>query len=70
MKEVSIIINGVRYDAVEGTQCLQCDLFKGVCNIYSTTHGVKPLSRCPLKKGHVFKKSNKKKLRNENKNRN
>lgn len=26
MNEVSIIINGVRYDAVEGERCLDCDL--------------------------------------------
>lgn len=60
MNEVSIIINGVRYDAEKGTRCLQCDLFKGICNIYSTTHRVEPLSRCPLKDGYVFKKSDKK----------
>lgn len=59
MDEVSIIIDGVRYDAEEGTRCLQCDLFKGICNIYSTTHRVKPLSRCPLKDGYIFKKSTK-----------
>lgn len=33
MNEVSIIINGVRYDAVEeeGAGCVQCDL-RGDCN--------------------------------------
>ena len=35
MNEVSIIINGVRYDVVEenGSSCRQCDLIK-VCNNY------------------------------------
>lgn len=58
--QVSIIINGVRYDAVDGTKCLKCDLFKGICNIYSTAHRAEPLERCPLKDGYVFKKSDKK----------
>lgn len=26
--EVSIIINGTRYDAVDGSSCTQCDLFE------------------------------------------
>jgi hypothetical protein len=59
MNEVSIIINGVRYDAEEGTRCQQCDLFNGICRIYSTTHCVKPLLRCPLRDGYFFKKSTK-----------
>jgi hypothetical protein len=35
MADVSIIINGVRYDAVDGngSSCRQCDLIK-VCNNY------------------------------------
>lgn len=34
MNEVSIIINGVRYDAVEkdGSSCRQCDLKQGCYN--------------------------------------
>lgn len=28
MNEVSIIINGVRYDAVSGDKCGDCDLYK------------------------------------------
>ena len=57
MNEVSIIINGVRYDAVEiehdrpAYLCEHCDLDNNGCNI---------LSSCPLELFYVFKKSNKK----------
>lgn len=55
MNEVSIIINGVRYDVVEGTgsSCPQCDLSEvcyayHICRAFSLTHK------------HFFKKSDKK----------
>ena len=60
MKEVSIIINGVRYDAVllENVPmtfvCKYCDLY----NEKGTSECVK-LNACPLSNGYIFKKSNK-----------
>lgn len=40
MNEVSIIINGIRYDAVSGEKCSDCDLYKlcGEMNYYDQ-HG-------------------------------
>lgn len=62
MNEVSIIINRVRYDAVEckvGDECVTCDLYH-VCKEHSF-----PLGRLcniiPQKEGNTFfKKSDKK----------
>lgn len=61
MNEVSIIINGVRYDAkiLENAPminiCKYCDLYneKGISECLK-------LNACPLFNGYVFKKSNKK----------
>ena len=61
MNEISIIINGVRYDAESvptnsslTNECIYCDLHRedgeGEC--------IK-LGNCPLYHGYVFKKSNK-----------
>lgn len=60
MNEVSIIINGVRYDCQQCKEnnveeCKCCDLYNedgtSVCLV---------LNRCPLHDGYVFKKSDKK----------
>lgn len=55
MNEVSIIINGVRYDAVDenGSSCRQCDLIK-VCNNYRICRAFSVDGKT------LFKKSNKK----------
>ena len=54
MKEVSIIINGVRYDAVVGIGCFNCDLF-------SLCDGIKYIDLCTMNDfSKVFKKSDKK----------
>ena len=54
MNEVSIIIDGVRYDAVEkdnpNHQCESCECV-GECL---------KLGACPLDSEHIFKKSDKK----------
>lgn len=54
MNEVSIIINGVRYDAVENSSplhpCDICECKKECCLI---------IKCCPLESGYFFKKSNK-----------
>lgn len=60
MNEVSIIINGVRYDAqpLSGKvvdECRECDLY----NKEGLSECLK-LNSCPLFKGYIFKKSNKK----------
>ena len=61
MNEVSIIINGVRYDAelLENVPmtyvCEYCDLY----NEKGTSECTK-LSACPLSNGYIFKKSDKK----------
>ena len=54
--QVSIIINGVRYDAVDGKSCTKCDLFE-----YCTTSDFEP---CNMFAGKmllfkIFKKSDK-----------
>ena len=55
MNEVSIIINGVRYDVAEGKSCTKCDLFEYCtskfvpCNIYAKE----------MQFNKVFKKSDK-----------
>ena len=57
MNEVSIIINGVRYDAVEvehGTYPNICDC----CDL--NNNGCCELAACPLDMLFVFKKSDKK----------
>ena len=61
MNEVSIIINGVRYDAelVPTTspltnECIYCDLRKE-----DGTSECLKLSHCPLFLGYIFKKSTK-----------
>lgn len=54
--QVSIIINGVRYDAVDGNSCTRCDLFEYCtsqfepCNIFTSS----------MKIHKVFKKTDKK----------
>ena len=54
MNEVSIIINGTRYDAVAGIGCFNCDLF-------SLCGGIKYIDLCTMNDfENVFKKSNKK----------
>ena len=54
MNEVSIIINGVRYDAEAGIGCFNCDLF-------SICEGVKFIDLCTMNDyENVFKKSDKK----------
>jgi hypothetical protein len=55
MTDISIIINGVRYDAVDenGSSCRQCDLIK-VCNNYSICRAFSVDGKT------LFKKSNKK----------
>ena len=56
MNEVSITINGVRYDAVDGKSCTECDLFEHCtskfepCNIFPRSMQIHK----------VFKKSDKK----------
>ena len=56
MNEVSIIINGVRYDAVNisdrhhANSCDYCEMTEDDCN---------QLSNCPLSSARVFKKSTK-----------
>ena len=61
MNEVSIIINGVRYNAerLENAPitniCKYCDLY----NEKGTSECLK-LKDCPLPKGYIFKKSTKK----------
>ena len=60
MNEVSIIINGVRYDAerLENASiadvCKHCDLY----NEKGTSECLK-LNACPLFNGYIFKKSTK-----------
>ena len=56
MNEVSIIINGVRYDAVEGNGCSKCDLLE-----YCSTH-FEPCNIFPRSEHLyiIFKKSDKK----------
>lgn len=62
MNEVSIIINGVRYDAVDDTSC--CTNCK--CDLYDNEQGCKPciigMDACEQLIGiyGVFKKSDKK----------
>lgn len=54
MNEVSIIINGVRYDSEIGIGCFNCDLFP-LCE------GIKYIDLCTMNDiENVFKKSNKK----------
>jgi hypothetical protein len=60
MNEVSIIINGVMYDAKPLStkvvdECRECDLY----NKDGESECLK-LNSCPLFKGYVFKKSDKK----------
>lgn len=66
MNEVSIIINGVRYDAVEIPDgldefCDNCDLHDYCCEISKATQGAS-FAICALELGddRIFKKSNKK----------
>ena len=65
MNEVSIIINGVRYDAVEAPKdidftCDTCDLHKHCSEISEATQGAS-IDVCALELGDkVFKKSDKK----------
>ena len=56
MNEVSIIINGVRYDAVDGKSCTKCDLFE-YCTSKFEPCNIFPISMQIYK---VFKKSDKK----------
>lgn len=53
MNEVSIIINGIRYDAVDDTNCMDCSFFD-LCDYNS---GICITLGIPLK---IFKKSDKK----------
>ena len=59
MNEVSIIINGVRYDAVEkpkeGYVCNGCD----ICDLYDVEDIIFPCSEI-IGSNRVFKKSDKK----------
>lgn len=61
MNEVSIIINGVRYDAIplpsqaNGYECKYCDLYRK-----DGKWDCSELNSCPLHKGFIFKKSDKK----------
>ena len=60
MNEVSIIINGVRYDAQPLSakvlvECRECDL-----HYKDGESECSKLNRCPLFSGYVFKKSDKK----------
>ena len=61
MNEVSIIIDGVRYDAELSENvpmhfvCKYCDLY----NEKGTSECLK-LNACPLSNGYIFKKSDKK----------
>ena len=66
MNEVSIIINGVRYDAVEKPEykegvyvCDGCD----ICSLYEEENIIFPCSKI-IGRNRVFKKSDKS-LRNE-----
>ena len=66
MTEVSIIINGVRYDAVEITEedvefCDNCDLHGYCCEVSKATQGAS-FTICALELGdsRIFKKSDKK----------
>ena len=52
--QVSIIINGVRYDAVEGNSCTNCDLLE-----YCTSK-FKPCNMFAIDFCKIFKKSDKK----------
>lgn len=58
MNEISVIINGVRYDEVPlgipniKYECKHCDLYKD-----DGTGDCLKLNRCPLHDGYVFKKS-------------
>lgn len=61
MKEFSIIINGVRYDAESVStdspltnECIYCDLHKD-----DGTSECLKLGNCPLFLGYIFKKSTK-----------
>lgn len=54
--QVSIIINGVRYDAVDGKSCTKCDLFE-YCTSKFEPCNIFPRSMQIYK---VFKKSDKK----------
>ena len=56
MNEVSIIINGVRYDAVYGIGCLNCDLYE-YCN---SEHEPCNLLSHEMFFNKIFKKSDKK----------
>ena len=48
--QVSIIINGVRYDAVEGLHCSEC-VFDEACDIYcSNLCSALGVSNCGFKK--------------------
>lgn len=62
MKEVSIIINGVRYDAVEASKkvcvCHECDL-EELCD-NELPDGVRDLCATFVGKLRCFKESNKK----------
>ena len=61
MNEVSIIINGVRYDAVDvpvGEECVSCDIYN-YCRMYNFPLG-KLCMEIPQEKGvTVFQKSTK-----------
>lgn len=54
--QISIIINGVRYDAVDGKSCTKCDLFE-YCTSKFEPCNIFPRSVQIYK---VFKKSDKK----------
>lgn len=50
MNEVSIIINGVKYDAMEGLHCYEC-VFDEACDIYcSNLCSSLGVSNCGFKK--------------------
>ena len=61
MNEISIIINGVMYDAELLENVLTSDVCK-YCDLYNEkgTSECLKLNACPLSNGYIFKKSNKK----------
>ena len=60
MNEISIIINGVRYDAELSENAPMTDVCK-YCDLYNEkgTSECLKLNACPLFNGYVFKKSTK-----------
>ena len=60
MNEVSIIINGVRYDAVEDNECVDCSDVCALDTLCTRYMFITQFCEHIVNEGYVFKKSDKK----------